>query len=567
MNHIASAGAAPRVDPVTVEIIGNALTAISNRISARMIRAAEALVIKEGQDCSSALFDRDGQLLAESHTVPILRFALGTCMQTILQKYFPPDSWNPGDIVITNDPYAGGESFATAHTNDFAAIQPVFWEGRLVAFSGLMVHHLDIGSANVAGQGWNENIFQEGLRLPPLKIVEGGAIDRKVLAIVLNNTRMSSMLENDLTAQLTCVGKAVPEIEALFAKYGTGKAERSFATLIDNSELLTRAEIARIPDGTYRHEIAVLDDGTHGGPYWIRLALIKEGTDMTFDFTGTDPQVVGPINAPLATVWGTVLFAARALLNPGISVTEGSARPLRIVAPPGSLVNARYPAAVWQRMIVCQPLIDLVMGAMAEVAPDRVMADSSGVQYNYVTSRSAAAGSLFFGKNEPGGTGASAWGDGVSVVACHLNNCPIPGAETFEVEYPVLYLGRELRPDSGGAGRFRGGCGEILRYQVTKPGLALRFTSQKFRHVPQGRTGGLPGAGVRIVVNEGTSREIVMSEANGAMDLELNDVVTLYTPGGGGFGPPAERERWRIEADIATGLVSPEAAGRDYGFS
>jgi N-methylhydantoinase B len=555
------------VDPVTVEIIGNGLKSIANRITARMIRAAQALVIKEGEDCSSAIFDRNGQLLAESDTVPILRNAIGTCMQTILEKYYPLEFWKPGDVVLTNDPYAGGESFATAHTNDFSVIQPIFWEGRLVAFAGLMVHHLDVGSANMAGQGWNDSIYQEGLRIPPLKIAEDGKLDQKLLAVILNNTRLPEMMENDFTAQVACLGLAVPEVEDLFRKYGLQRTESSLAALIDNSEARTRAEIAKIPDGVYSNEISVMDDGTHGGPYWIRLKITKKGSDLTFDFTGTDKQVPGPINSPLACVWGTVLFAVRCLVDPSIPSTQGGIRPLTIIAPPGTLVNARLPAAVWQRMIVCQPLIDLIMGALSDSAPDRAMADSSGVQYNYITSRSSASsGHLFFGKNEPGGNGATQNADGANVVACHLNNCPLPGAETFEVEYPVLYLSREMRPDSGGAGQYRGGLGEILRYKVLAPELQLRFSTQKFKIAAQGRAGGQPGAPVRWVINEGTEREVVLDRSNGTWDLMKDDTITLYTPGGGGFGPVESRETKRIQADILAGLVTKDAAKRDYGY-
>lgn len=302
--NLTTARAQDAVDPVTMEIAGNALTGIANRITARMIRAAEALVIKEGEDCSSALFDRDGNLLAESHTVPILRNAVGTCMKTILRHYFPLESWNPGDVVLTNDPYAGGESYSTAHSNDFCTIQPVFWEGRIVAFAGLVVHHLDIGSANMAGQGWNQSIFQEGTRIPPLKVVEQGRLDRKIVDILTTNTRLPGMIENDVTVQLACTGKAVPEIEQLFAKYGPDAVESSFAALIEKSELMTRAEIARIPDGVYDNEVSVMDDGRNGGPFPLRVQIRKSGETLTFDFTGTHEQVAGPINAPLSTVWG-----------------------------------------------------------------------------------------------------------------------------------------------------------------------------------------------------------------------------------------------------------------------
>lgn len=556
-----------RVDPVTVEIIGNTLTAIAKRITVRMIRAAESLTVKESEDCSAALFDGRGRLIAESPSVPIHLNCVGICLKTVLEHYLPLESWRPEDVVLTNDPYAGGESLGSAHTSDFTAFQPVFWKAQLVAFAGQMVHHLDIGSAGMGGQGWNENIYQEGFRLLPVKIVEGGKIDKKVMGFIINNTRLPEMIENDITAQVTSLKGAEPEIQALFDKYSFEDVKASFDALIDNSEVRTREEIAKIPEGTYSNEIPIIDDGTRGGPFWLRVAVRKSGTELTFDFTGTDQQIAGPINAPLATVWATILYAIRCITDPTIPSTEGCLRPLHVVAPPGSLVNARKPAAVWQRMIVCQSIIDLIMGALAKAAPSRVIADSAGCQYNYVTSGITHAGTqLFFGKNEPGGIGATANADGLSAMSCHLNNCPIQPMEAVEVEHPVLFLTREFRPDSGGPGRWRGGLGEILRYKTRVAGLKLHFSSQKYKYLTMGYAGGGSGAPVRWIINEGTPKEVVFDHANGEYLLDEGDTVTHYTPGGGGFGDPKEREKWRLEADISAGLLSPEAAARGYGL-
>lgn len=562
----ANQAAAAAANPVTIEIISNAMTAIANRITGRMIHAAQAHVIKEAEDCSAAIFDRDGQLLAESHTVPILRNAIRTCIETILEHYYPIDQWEEGDIVMTNDPYAGDGSFATAHTNDFCTVRPIFWEGKIVAFAGMVVHHMDIGSRNMAGQGWNENIYQEGVRIPPLKIAKRGVIDRDIMSVILNNSRVPAMLEHDLTAQITCNAKAQEDVTDLFAKYGPDVMAECFSVVIDSSEKRTRQEIARIPDGVYRSEIPIMDDGAHAGPFWLRVAITKSGSDLSFDFTGTDPQVEGPINAPLATVWGSVLFTLRCLIDPSIPSTEGCIRPISIIAPPGTLVNARKPAAVWQRMLVCQSLIDLILSAFDGVGLERASADSAGVQYNFVFSRSMFA-PLFWGTNEAGGIGASALGDGISLVAPHLNNCPLPASETFEVEYPILYLARELRPDSGGPGRFRGGLGEILRYRVLASGLTLQFACQKYNHRPAGRDGGLPGAAVKIIINEGTDREIALDHSNGDYALESGDTVTFYTPGGGGFGKPSERDPKAVAADIEAGYITAAHAAEYYGVT
>lgn len=562
-----TSGPSSAVGTATLEIVTNGLTAIANRIAGRLIHAARAHVIKEAEDCSAAVFDVSGQLLAESDTVPILRNAIRTCVETILRHYYPLESWREGDLVITNDPYAGGESFTTAHTNDFCTIRPIFWDGRIVAFAGMVVHHQDIGSRNMAGQGWNENIYQEGVRIPPLKIVRENVLDGNLMAVILNNSRVPDLFKHDLTAQITCNGKAQEDVEALFAKYGAGVMESCFRQLIDNAEKRTRIEIGKIPDGVYRAEIPIMDDGAHGGPYWLRVAVTKKDTDLTFDFTGTDGQIEGPINAPLATVWGAVLFTLRCMIDPTIPSSEGCIRPITIIAPPGTLVNAKMPAAVWQRMLVCQSLIDLIMKAMSQAGVDRAIADSAGVQYDNIFSMSPLATPLFIGTNEAGGNGASALGDGISIVTPHLNNCPLPSVETFEAEYPLRYLKREIRCDSGGPGRHRGGLGGILKYEVLEDGYALLHACQKFRHLPEGRHGGLPGAGSLIVLNEGTDREVVVAEGNGMHIMRKGDTVTHYTPGGGGYGPPAERDRAAVRADVDAGYVTPKQARHIYGLA
>ncbi len=248
----------------------------------------------------------------------------------------------------------------------------------------MVVHHSDIGSRNMAGQGWNENIYQEGLRLPPLRIMRDGVLDENVMAILANNSRQPEMLRHDFTAQITCSGKTQEDLAVLFTKYGIDVAKACFKILVDNAEKRTRLEIGKMPDGVYRAELPILDDGAHGGPYWLRVAVTKKDTDLTFDFTGTDPQIEGPINAPLATVWGAVLIALRLMIDPTIPSNEGSTRPIRIIAPEGTLVNAKMPAAVWQRMVVCQALIDLIMVALSSAGVPRAMAEGAGVQYNNV---------------------------------------------------------------------------------------------------------------------------------------------------------------------------------------
>ncbi len=556
-----------RVDPVTLEIVRNGLKAVAQRITRRMIRSANSFIVKEMEDCSASLLDATGQLLAEEAGPPIQLNTVGICLKTVLEHHFPPAAWSPGDVVITNDPYAGGESMAATHTNDYLAFYPIFHHGELVAFSGLMVHHFDIGGMNMGTRGWGTEIYQEGLRIPPLKIVDGGVLDRKVMEIILTNTRTREMLENDLTSQISSVKVAAQDVSDLFYKYGTDTMKACFQELIDYAERRTREELLRMPDGTWHHEEPILDDGAKGGPYYLRLALTKRGSDVVLDFSGTDGQVNGPVNSPLATTLAAVYYVMRCVTDAAIPASEGCKRPIRVIAPAGTLVNARSPAAVYQRMIVCHTIVDLVMGALAQAVPDRVMADSCGCLYNYTIATNPLTGRrTVFGEVVPGGIGATSRADGIDVVACHVTNCHIPPIEAIEMESPVRYLRREFRSDSAGPGRFRGGVGQVLSYRILGGDPGLQHTSQKSVSLPQGTAGGRPADGGRWVINEGEPGERRLEHAIGDIEpLEQGDTVTHYTPGGGGYGDPLTRPPEAVQADVRAGFVSVARAERDYG--
>ncbi|QTG17232.1 hydantoinase B/oxoprolinase family protein (plasmid) [Agrobacterium tumefaciens] len=556
------------VDPVTLEIVRNALTSIAERNTHRMIRASTSIIVKEMEDCSAAVFDGKGRLLAESATIPIHLNCTGVCLRTILEHYHPAETWRPGDIVITNDPYAGGASMSTAHTNDYVVFMPVFYEEVLVGFTGLMVHHQEIGAMNMATRGWNIEIWQEGLRVPPMKIGENGIVEDRCMRIILNNTRLPDSMENDLLAQIASVAAASDDMHALFSRYGRETLLRCFEALIDYSEQRTRAEIAQIPDGVYEHEELILDDGAKGGPYKLKLAIHKTGSDILFDFTGTDPQIRGPINAPLATTWAAIFYAMRCVTDPSIPSTEGNKRPFKVIAPEGTLVNAKKPAAVYQRMVVCHSLVDLVMGALAQIVPERVMGDSCGCLYNFTSARERGTGNQsVFGEVVPGGLGATSRADGIDVMSCHVTNCPIPPIEATEAECPVLYVQRELQTGTGGAGKWRGGVGQVLAYKILGDLAELQHTSQKSVTLPQGVAGGLPGGGGRWVINEGQPNARVLEHSIGELEmLDYGDIVTHYTPGGGGFGNPLERDPALVLRDVRTGLVTLEQAETIYGI-
>jgi N-methylhydantoinase B len=555
------------VDPITLEIVRNALVMIAEQTTTRMIRSATAVLVKEMEDCSAALFDGQGRLLAESASIPIHLNCIGLCLRTIIDHYIPLDEWDEGDVIITNDPYAGPTSLSSHHTNDIIAFCPMFWRGRLVGISALNTHHTDVGAMWMQSRGWNVEIEQEGLRIPPVKLARKGKLDQQLLAVILNNTRLRESLENDLTSQVSSISLAASEMVALFDRYGHDTMKACFEALFAYSERRTREEIARIPDGIYHHDEVILEDGERGGPYKLCLKLTVAGDEMEFDFTGTDPQIPGPINAPLSATYAATFYVMRCITDPSIPNTEGCKKPIRIIAPPGTLVNCQWPAACVQRMVVCHPIVDLVMGALADAAPQRVMADSCGCMYNDVSVRHPRTQQrVSFAEVVPGGIGATACEDGANVLSCHVTNCPIPPLEATEIETPLLFLRREFHVDSGGAGRFRGGLGQVLSYRILASEPRFAHTSQKSVVPPQGAAGGRPGQSGRWIINEGKNDERRLKFAIGDVEtLGEGDTVTHYGPGGGGYGDPRQRPVEQILHDLREGLITPEAADRDYG--
>ncbi|CUX65605.1 Hydantoin utilization protein [Agrobacterium tumefaciens str. Kerr 14] len=555
------------VDPITLEIVRSGLVLVAEQINARIIRSAMNMVVKEMEDCSAAVFDGRGRLLSESASIPIHLNAIGLCLQTIIEHYIPLSEWNDGDVILTNDPYAGGGSLSSHHTNDVIAYAPIFWQGELVAISALTVHHVDMGSMWMGCRGWGVEIEQEGIRFPPVKVVRQGVPDEQLISILINNSRLKESLENDLRAQLSSITLAKADVGRMFDRYGLDTMQSCFEELIDYSERRTREEIGRFKDGVFTHEEFILEDGSMDGPYRLAVKVTVSGEEMEFDFTGTDPQVRGPINSPLSATYAATFYVMRCITDSSIPNTEGSKRPIRIIAPPGTLVNAQWPAAVNQRMVVDHSIVDLVMGALQHSAPERVMGDSCGCHYNEIIATDLVKGSrVHFGEVVPGGLGATAKKDGASALSCHVTNCPIPPVEANEIENPVLYLRREFVADSGGAGKHRGGTGIMLSYQVRTDNALLHHTSQKSKIPAQGVSSGRPGRSGKWIINPGTPDERALVFAIGDVEPVKNgDIVTHYTPGGGGYGDPAERDLQSLILDIREGFVTIEGAAQDYG--
>jgi len=562
------------VNPITLEVLRHAFESVAEQMTAAVTRTSYSDIVKEGKDCSSALFDEKGRLIAEGANVPIHLNCLSPVLEIVLSHYFPADSLAEGDVILTNDPYAGGESKGSHHTNDLISIQPIFWNGSLVGFATIMVHHTDVGGMWAGNSAWNQEIWQEGLRMQPIKLYKGGQLDEQLLSLILNNSRSPYKMRGDLMAQVSACTKGVRAMEQLAEKYGLELLTASAEELMEYSERQTRSQLAKIPDGKYGHEEFILEDGTAGGPYRLKVAIEVEDGNLSVDFAGTDPQIKGPINAPWSATYSATLYTLRCLTDHTIPSNAGCQRLITVTAPEGSLVNCRLPAATYQRMVVCHSVVDLIMGALAPAIPDRIMADSCGCIYNSGTGINlethGRGGDVESRQGwsdccSHGGLGARATKDGLGAMACHVTNVANPPVEVTEIGAPVLVLERALRPNSGGAGQYRGGLGQIYTWKSLASDALFSWTSQKTKVPPQGFFKGKPGQVGRWIVRNADGEESELEHAIGNMELGYGDIVTCLMAGGGGYGDPLLRYPDAVQQDVRRGFVSIQNAQDDYG--
>ncbi|MCA9983429.1 MAG: hydantoinase B/oxoprolinase family protein, partial [Anaerolineales bacterium] len=416
--------------------------------------------------------------------------------------------------------------------------------------------------------------WQEGLRLAPIKLMVGGQLVEPLLALILNNTRSPYHMRGDLMAQLSACQVGVAGMQKLAAKYSLTQLLAVAEALMNYSERRTAAELSQIPNGRYEHEELILEDGVAGGPYRLKVAIQVQDGRLTVDYAGTDGQIKGPINAPWSATYSATLYAIRCLTDPTIPSNDGCNRAITLHAPERSLVNCRLPAATFQRMVVCHSLVDLLLGALAPALPHKVIGDSCGNIYNDATGinlethgRGGDTDHRQKWSDGPsqGGLGARSFKDGVSAMACHVTNVANPPVEVTEIEAPVLVLERSLRVDSGGAGQFRGGLGQLYRWRGLAHEIRFSWSSQKTAIPPQGVFGGRPGAPGKWLWQPRGEDARPLTASIGTAELAYGDEMTCLLAGGGGYGDPLTRDPAAVAHDVRLGLVSAAAARAEYG--
>jgi N-methylhydantoinase B len=572
------------VDPVTLEVVRNATAAVAEEMNATLVRTSYSPNIKERKDCSCALFGPAGDMVSQAENIPVHLGAMPFSVAAAVERF---DDLQPGDAVLLNDPFAGG-----AHLPDLTLVTPVFHEGDRVAFAANRAHHADIGGSTAGSVAADSTeIYQEGLRIPPVKLIEGGEIDDDVFEMILANVRTPDERRGDVRAQEAANETARERVHGMVAEYGADTLEAAFEAVKDYSERRMRSEIEAFPDGTYAFEDLLDDDGRGNEDLPVAVEVTVDGDEVGVDFAGTAPQTEGPINAVLAVTSSATYYAVRCVTDPNIPPNHGCYRPITIDAPERSLVNPEPPAAVvGGNLETSQRVTDTVLGAFATEAPERVLAACQGTMNNVTfggtdprgadeaDASGAADNTGANGDGEPyafyetqgGGFGGRAGKDGMDGVHVHMSNTMNTPAEVLETAYPLRVLRYALRADSGGAGEFRGGLG--LRRDIQVRGHEARFSllADRQQHAPYGLEGGEAGErGAAYLYDD----EMAYHDGDGeklpqksVRDLAAGSVVSVRTPGAGGYGDPDDRDRSAIERDLRLGKLTADAARERYGI-
>ena len=546
------------IDPITREIMQNALAAAADEMAIALYRTAYSTIVRDCLDYSTSLCDAKGEMIAQGVTIPLHLGSVPFAMETLFAKF--GDAIDEGDVFILNDPFDGG-----MHIPDIFIIKPIFWEGERIAFAVSTAHHLDLGGRLPGSSACdNTEIFQEGLRLPWLKLYRRGVPEEAIFEILRVNVRVPQMTLGDLRAQLAACHIGERAIHDLVERYGPTTFAACTADLIDYTERLVRAEIASWPDGSHTFTDYMDSDGIGGPPVKLQVTITVKGDAFTADFTGTAPQVRGAINNTLSFTASVVALCVRAALKEDIPNTAGMFKPLEIIAPPGTVVNGVMPAASSMRGITGFRLTDVVFGALADLLPDRILAAGEGGNTLVVIGGQNPDRTPYVYYELLSGT----WGarpdrdgnDGLCNPANVASNIPI---EEAECGYPVRVERYGLVRDSGGAGKYRGGLAIEREWRLLDGEAHLAIRSDRRDHLPYGLYGGNSGTGSINILHHPEEDEVLMTMISTSM--QTNERIYHRQAGGGGWGQALERDPNAVAQDVKNDKVSLEAARQDYG--
>ncbi|AOO80182.1 hydantoinase B/oxoprolinase family protein [Bosea vaviloviae] len=535
-----NANATVTVDPITVEVIGSSFASITEEMGEALVKASYSTNIKERRDCSTALFDIAGDTLCQAEHIPMHLGSFIGIIPHILKRH-PVAEMKPGDVFIGNDAYEGGGT----HLPDIVLAEPIFHDGTMVAWAVNTAHHADFADRGHA------HIYQEGLRIPPIRLYDGGVLMKDVQELILLNCQVPRERLSDLRAQMAANRLGVERVRALCDKYGRSTVLSAGKALQDYAERKMRAGIKSIPDGVYLFE-DYFDNPEIDEPMTFSVAITVAGEEMKLAFE-SPPQARAGFNMVYTALLSTVYYAVKTVADPTIPPNAGLARPLTVTAKEGTVLNCVHPAAVNGRIAACQRVVDLIHGALAQAVPERVIAACCGTAASATfAGEMPGSGQLWvYLETIGGGSGARATKDGLDGVHVHMTNTSNLPVEALEVEYPLTLLRYELVDGSGGQGRHRGGMGLRRVYRAEAP-CRLNIDNSRLNSRPWGIAGGESGQGGSFVFSDGVGPFV---KGDGA--LEAGQIVEIITPGAGGYGPPSERAAGDKARDVAEGRLLP----------
>ncbi|HEY1760627.1 MAG TPA: hydantoinase B/oxoprolinase family protein [Bryobacteraceae bacterium] len=515
------------INAIELELFRHFLVSIAEEMGVVLRRSSYSANIKERRDYSCAIYDAQGETVAMGDHMPVHLGAMPLSVSAVRAAL----DLDPGDVALVNDPFRGG-----THLPDITAIAPVFTEGSRAPsfFLANRAHHSDVGGMSPGSMPLAREIYQEGLRIPPVRLVRGGQIDRELLGLILANVRTPVEREGDLMAQLASLTRGAERVGELVSKYGLTKVEANMRDLQDYSERMMRAAIRKLAGGVYRFEDCLDSDGVGNEPVWIRVAITIRGDSAIVDFAGSDAQVQGPMNANFAVTLAAVMYVFRCLIKEDVPFTAGILRPIRVIAPEGTVVNALLPAAMAAGNVeTSQRVTDVVLGAMAQAAPDLIPAASSGTMNNLSFGGSYKGKAFAYYETIAGGMGASSRGAGRSATQTHMTNTLNTPVEAFEHQFPVRVESYHVRRASGGAGKHPGGDGIVRELRFLTSAEATILSDRRARG-PWGLAGGEAGKAGRNTLIRGGRKTTLPAKTR--MELREDDLLRIETPGGGGWG-------------------------------
>jgi N-methylhydantoinase B len=538
------------IDPVTLEVIWNRFLSVANEQQDALIRTAFSTIVRESQDLACGLFDTQGRMIAQSLSgTPGHINAMATSMKHFLRA-FPPEKLAPGDVLITNDPWQ-----TAGQINDITITTPIFRRGKMVALFANTCHSADIGGRILSAEA--REVFEEGLRIPIMKLFERGEPNRILMQIVRANVRQPDEVIGDFYAQTACNETGGRALLEMMEEFGLDSIDPVADEIVRRSEAAVRAEIRKLPDGEWSSE--TWSDGFEA-PILLRCKVKVAGDEIFIDFAGSSPQSSRGINVVFNYTHAYASFAIKAAICPDVPHNEGSFRPVRVSAPPGSILNALDPAPVASRQVIGHFIPSAIFAALSGAMPGRLMAPGADPIWL----------SVWRGENPPftltvfqvGGTGARPTKDGLSAVGFPSGVAGVP-AEVIESLSPVVLRRRELRADSGGAGTWRGGLGQLTEFARRGQGRwSVSSIADRTQHPAPGLLGGKAGATGEVRLANGAKLH-----AKALIDLKPDDVVHVNLPGGGGYGDPLKRDVERVRWDVIEGYVTPEEAEKNYGVA